>query len=418
MKLGNRGITKAAVAAICGGTAVVGAVAVAVILNLGGEKAFRNISVIDKVGSVNVYRESIGDTLEAYVDMNLESGDDVSVGEASELDLKLDDDKYVYVEENTQMSLKAEGDSADSKTQIYLSEGATLHKLDNKLSDASSYKIETPNATMAIRGTITWVRVYIGEDGEVHSDFLVYEGKTVLQLHTIDGKNIGDPVEIPEGYQVMTRGGQDFSEIILQKVGDEELSLAPIDYKGLPTQTLKVLQSIINSGRTIYVGVNLLPDRVPVSFDEIEEIITERENEAGIEDKEEIKDDENDTVVEENEEALEEETEEPAADKKEKPKKKSSALKPDAGKTPAASSNTPAASTPAASSDTAVSYTVVFSYNGSTFATQTVNSGAVAGKPRLQPSASGNWYVTGADNTLTAYDFSTPITADVTLIWK
>ena len=115
---------------------------------------------------------------------------------------------------------------------------------------------------------------------------------------------------------------------------------------------------------------------------------------------------------------LEEETEEPAADKKEKPKKKSSALKPDAGKTPAASSNTPAASTPAASSDTAVSYTVVFSYNGSTFATQTVNSGAVAGKPRLQPSASGNWYVTGADNTLTAYDFSTPITADVTLIWK
>ena len=165
------------------------------------------------------------------------------------------------------------------------------------------------------------------------------------------------------------------------------------------------------------MGINLLPDRVPVSFDEIEEIITERENEAGIEDKEEIKDDENDTVVEENEEALEEETEEPAADKKEKPKKKSSALKPDAGKTPAASSNTPAASTPTAS-DTAVSYTVVFSYNGSTFATQTVNSGAVAGKPRLQPSASGNWYVTGADNTLTAYDFSTPITADVTLIWK
>ena len=159
------------------------------------------------------------------------------------------------------------------------------------------------------------------------------------------------------------------------------------------------------------MGINLLPDRVPVSFDEIEEIITERENEAGVEDKEEIKDDENDTVVEENEEALEEEAEEPAADKKEKTKKKSSAIKPDAVKTPAAS-------TPAASPNTPVSYTVVFSYNGSTFATQTVNSGAVAGRPRLQPSASGNWYVTGADNTLTAYDFSTPVTADMTLVWK
>ena len=389
MKLGNRGITKVAVAAICGGTAVVGAVAVAVILNLGGQKAFRNIRVIDKIGTVNVYRESIEDTLEAYVDMNLESGDEVSVGAASELDLKLDDDKYVYVEENTQLSLKAEGDSANSKTQIYLSEGATLHKLDNKLSDDSSYEIETPNATMAIRGTITWVRVYIGEDGEVHSDFIVYEGKTSLQLHTIDGKNIGDPVEIPEGYQVMTRGGQDFSEIILQKVGDEELSLAPIDYKSLPTQTLKVLQSIMDSGRTIYVGVNLLPDRVPVSFDEIEEILTEREKETDAEGKEEIEEDE---------------------------KKKSTTSKSGTATTPAASTST--ASTPASSDNTPASHTVAFTYNGSTFATQTVNSGAAASRPSLQPSASGNWYVTGANNTLTAYDFSTPVTADVTLVWK
>lgn len=415
MKLGNRGITKAAVAAICGGTAVVGAVAVAVILNLGGQKAFRNIRVIDKIGTVNVYRESIEDTLEAYVDMNLESGDEVSVGAASELDLKLDDDKYVYVEENTQLSLKAEGDSANSKTQIYLSEGATLHKLDNKLSDDSSYEIETPNATMAIRGTITWVRVYIGEDGEVHSDFIVYEGKTSLQLHTIDGKNIGDPVEIPEGYQVMTRGGQDFSEIILQKVGDKELSLAPIDYKSLPTQTLKVLQSIMNSGRTIYVGVNLLPDRVPVSFDEIEEILTERENEAGGEGKEEIEEDENNASVEENAETDEEDAE-PETDKQDKPKKKSTASKSGAASTPSAS--TPSASTPAASDNTPASHTVAFTYNGSNFASQTVSNGGAVSRPTLQPSASGNWYVTGADNTLTVYDFSTPVTADVTLIWK
>ena len=415
MKLGNRGITKVAVAAICGGTAVVVAVAVAVILNLGGQKAFRNIRVIDKIGTVNVYRESIEDTLEAYVDMNLESGDEVSVGAASELDLKLDDDKYVYVEENTQLSLKAEGDSANSKTQIYLSEGATLHKLDNKLSDDSSYEIETPNATMAIRGTITWVRVYIGEDGEVHSDFIVYEGKTSLQLHTIDGKNIGDPVEIPEGYQVMTRGGQDFSEIILQKVGDEELSLAPIDYKSLPTQTLKVLQSIMDSGRTIYVGVNLLPDRVPVSFDEIEEILTERENKDDVEGKEEIEEDEKDTSVEENAEADEEDTE-PATDKQDKPKKKSTTSKSGTATTPAASTST--ASTPASSDNTPASYTVAFTYNGSTFATQTVNSGAAASRPSLQPSASGNWYATGADNTLTAYDFSTPVTGNVTLVWK
>ena len=213
----------------------------------------------------------------------------------------------------------------------------------------------------------------------------------------------------------MTRGGQDFSEIILQKVGDEELSLAPIDYKSLPTQTLKVLQSIMDSGRTIYVGVNLLPDRVPVSFDEIEEILTERENKDDVEGKEEIEEDEKDTSVEENAEADEEDTE-PATDKQDKPKKKSTTSKSGTATTPAASTST--ASTPASSDNTPASYTVAFTYNGSTFATQTVNSGAAASRPSLQPSASGNWYATGADNTLTAYDFSTPVTGNVTLVWK
>lgn len=287
MKLGNKGITKGAIAAISAGAVVVGGIVVAVLLNLNGETSFRNITVIDTLGTVSVYRESVNDTLDAYVDMNLESGDEVTVGPSSELDLKLDDDKFVYVEENTKMSLKAEGDSDNSKTQIYLSEGATLHKLDSKLSDSSTYEIETPNATMAIRGTITWARVYKGEDGEVHSDFQVYEGKTELQLHTVDGKPIGKTVEIPEGYQVKTRGGQDFSEIILQNVNDKEEELAPIDYKDLPTQTLTILKEIINSGRTIYMGVNTLPDKVPVSFDEVEEILEEREEDEMSEDEEE-----------------------------------------------------------------------------------------------------------------------------------
>lgn len=407
MKIGNKGITKPVIAAIAGGTAVVGAVAVAVILNLGGETAFRNIKVIDKVGTVEVYRESVEDSLEAYVDMNLESGDEVQVGEASELDLKLDDDKYVYVEENTQMSLKAEGDSQDSKTQIYLSEGATLHKLDNKLSDGSSYEIETPNATMAIRGTITWARVYKGEDGEIHSDFIVYEGKTSLQLHTIDGKPIGDPVEIPEGYQVMTRGGQDFSEIILQDVDGNELELVPIDYKNLPMQTLKVLQEIINSGRTIYIGVNLLPDRIPVSFEELVEIIEEREKEAAEEpDEEKTSGADDETIEEPDEETIDETEEAPAAGKKKTTKSAGT----QAARTPAANNS--------AQTSAVTSYTVSFTYGGQVFATQNVAENATASSPKLQPSASGSWYYTDADQGLKPYDFSTPVTANLTLIWQ
>ena len=414
MKLGNKGITKGAIAAISAGAVLVGGIVVAVLLNLDGKTAFRNITVIDTLGTVSVYRESVNDTLDAYVDMNLESGDEVTVGPSSELDLKLDDDKFVYVEENTKMSLKADGDSDNSKTQIFLSEGATLHKLDSKLSDSSTYEIETPNATMAIRGTITWARVYKGADGEVHSDFQVYEGKTELQLHTVDGTPIGKTVDIPEGYQVLTRGGQDFSEIILQNVNDKEEELAPIDYKDLPTQTLNILQGIMNSGRAIYVGVNTLPDRVPVSFDDVEEILKEREEDKTSED-EEAEDNEDLTTdnkdADEGDVSEEEETEETTTSST--TKKKTTTSQTDS--TSSASTATTPSTSDAATPDAC---TVSFMYNNGTFAEQYVTYGMAASKPKLQPSASGNWYYTTEDGSLAVFDFSTPIMGNIILTWQ
>lgn len=409
MNLGNKGITKGAIAAISAGAVVVGGIVVAVLLNLDGKTAFRNITVIDTLGTVSVYRESVNDTLDAYVDMNLESGDEVTVGPSSELDLKLDDDKFVYVEENTKMSFKAEGDADNSKTQIFLSEGATLHKLDSKLSDSSTYEIETPNATMAIRGTITWARVYKGADGEVHSDFQVYEGKTELQLHTVDGTPIGNPVDIPEGYQVKTRGGQDFSEIILQNVNDKEEELAPIDYKDLPTQTLKILKGIMNSGRAIYVGVNTLPDRVPVSFDDIEEILKEREEDKTSEDEED------EDLTTDNKDADEgDDSEEDVPDEEETEETTTTTKKKTTSSSSTSTTTTPSTSG-AATSDV---FTVFFVYNNGSFAEQNVTSGMAASKPKLQPSASGNWYYTTDDGALSLFDFSTPITGNITLTWQ
>ncbi|MGN0245774.1 MAG: FecR domain-containing protein [Lachnospiraceae bacterium] len=419
MKLGNKGITKGAIAAISAGTVVVGGIVVAVLLNLDGKTAFRNITVIDTLGTVSVYRESVNDTLDAYVDMNLESGDEVTVGPSSELDLKLDDDKFVYVEENTKMSLKADGDSDNSKTQIFLSEGATLHKLDSKLSDSSTYEIETPNATMAIRGTITWARVYKGADGEVHSDFQVYEGKTELQLHTVDGTPIGNPVDIPEGYQILTRGGQDFSEIILQNVNDKEEELAPIDYKDLPTQTLKILKEIINSGRAIYVGVNTLPDRVPVSFDDVEEILKEREEDKTSEDEEE---EEEEDLTTNNKDADEgDDSEEDAPDEEETEETTTSSTtkkKTTASKTTSTSSTSTTTTPSTSDAATPDACTVSFMYNSGTFAEQYVTYGMAASKPKLQPSASGNWYYTTEDGSLAVFDFSTPIMGNIILTWQ
>lgn len=464
MKIGTKVIPKWGVAAIgAGAVAVVGGIAAAVILNIGGTNAFRNITVLDTLGSISVFREAINDTMEAYVDMNLESGDQVSVGPASELDLKLDDDKYVYVEENTEMYLQSEGDSENSKTVIYLTEGATLHKLDTKLNENSTYEIRTPNATMAIRGTITWARVYKGADGEVHSDFQVYEGKTELQLHTVDGTPIGNPVDIPEGYQIKTRGNQDISEIIMQNVGNKESQLAPINYRELPTQTLCNLKSISDRGRTLYVGDSSLQNRTPIDWNQngLKDIINNSVNvftqryKASLQNQSVLPTQaattgnipEETTAAPENvtEAQTEPATTEPATT--------------EAATTEAATTQAPttqAATTEAATTETATteeetteeteeeteeetssnitSYTVTFEYSGSTFAKQTVASGGTVSVPKLQPTASGKWYIastgTSSSDTTTGssgasdpvedspYTFTTPVTGDITLIWK
>lgn len=461
MKIGKNVIPKWGVAAIgAGAVAVVGGIAAAVILNIGGKNAFRNITVLDTLGSISVFREAINDIMEAYVDMNLESGDQVSVGPASELDLKLDDDKFVYVEENTKMYLQSEGDSENSKTVIYLTEGATLHKLDTKLNENSTYEIRTPNATMAIRGTVTWARVYKGADGEVHSDFQVYEGKTELQLHTADGTPIGNPVVIPEGHQMLTRGSQNFSEIILQNVGSELSQSAPIDFKEIPTQTLCNLKSISNTGRKMYIGDDSLQNTVPIDWNRngLKDVFNDTKNvfiqkyKSSLQNQSDLPTQAATTgnIPEETTAAPENVTEaqtEPATTE--------AATEPattEAATTEAATTQAP--TTQAATTETATteeetteeetteegteedtsssitSYTVTFQYNGSTFATQTVTSGGTASEPKLRPAPIGSWYIDkgGSDSAdestapsgaveYSSYTFGTPVTGDITLIW-
>ncbi len=458
MKIGNKVIPKWGVAAIgAGAVAVVGGIAAAVILNIGGKNAFRNITVLDTLGSISVFREAINDTMEAYVDMNLESGDQVSVGPASELDLKLDDDKYVYVEENTKMYLQSEGDSENSKTVIYMSEGASLHRIDKKLNENSTYEIRTPNATMAIRGTVGWVQVI----DSYHSKICLLEGTlTVFCNDPVEGQAKGQTITLEAGHKAEIGGDQNHSEIIMQNVGGKLLESAPIDFKEIPTQTLCNLKSISNTGRKMYIGDDLLQNTVPIDWNRngLKDVFNDTKNvfiqkyRSSLQNQSDLPIQaattgnipEETTAAPENvtEAQTEPATTEPATT--------------EAATTEAATTQAPttqAATTEAATTETATteeetteeeteedtgssttSYTVTFMYNGNTFAKQTVASGGTASKPLLQPTQVGNWYIastgTSSSDTTTGssgafepvedslYTFTTSVTGDITLIWR
>ena len=194
---------------------VVGGTAAVVGYNVTKEDAYRVLKVFEMTGDSTVYREGSGD-LEAYVGMNLESGDVLSVGDESTLRVVLDNDKYILLDGGTVLELNAAGTAADSRTTVNLRQGTILNEITNPLSANSSYEVNAPKATMAVRGTSFSVSVrddgsggyninettyhglvnvsILDEDGDIIQDEDVGVDKAV-DIHTLRNENTGNPAE-------------------------------------------------------------------------------------------------------------------------------------------------------------------------------------------------------------------------------
>ena len=208
------------------------AVAAVLILLLGNEK-YRTIQVYDIEGAAEVERTPVG-LLDAYTGMMLQSEDYVTVETESYLYLKLDEDKYVMLEPGTRVRLEAKGNSADSKTAIYLETGAIVSRLDNELSKGSSYEVITSNSTMAVRGTIFRIEVSTKEEGQpAQTQVFVFEGKVDSKLVQPDGTISETAVRVTRNTTVTIQT----SEEITEYVGEPET----VEYKELDTETLEFL---------------------------------------------------------------------------------------------------------------------------------------------------------------------------------
>ena len=168
---------------------VVGGTAAIVGYNVTKEDAYRVLKVFEMEGASTVSREGSGD-LEAYVGMNLESGDVLSVGEGSTLRIVLDNDKYVLLDSGTVLALNASGSAADSRTTIELKQGSILNEITNPLSANSSYEVNAPKATMAVRGTSFSVSVYDDEHGGYDISETTYHGLVTVSILDEDGNVI------------------------------------------------------------------------------------------------------------------------------------------------------------------------------------------------------------------------------------
>ena len=210
---------------IIGGIIAAIAIAAAVILIfVVGRNDCRSIKVFEVGGDVRVERGQ--DKLDAFENMSLTSGDVLEVPDEGFVRLKLDDDKYVYLEAGTRIELTATGDEKNSKTRVFVERGSMLTEVRKKLTATSSYDIVTPNTCLSIRGTKTMTEVV--EDaatGDIRTNSAVIEGKVKLTAVKVapDGKVVTVEKSLGEGES------NSFSTAKAELVSEDEMK-SIVDY--------------------------------------------------------------------------------------------------------------------------------------------------------------------------------------------
>lgn len=205
--------------------------------------SYRLLKVFEVEGKANVKRDGIGD-IEPYQNMVLESGDDVSL-ETGKMTIKADEDKFLYLEEQTEIVLNANGSSDKGKINIELKKGAITNDIQKKLSDDSSYEINTPNSTMSVRGTIFRAYTYI-VDGVKYTRITVFEGKVTTRLRYKDGTFSDKEVVVEKGKEVIIYEDDNTTDYLSDPTD--------IDYDTLPEDVLRMLQIFNDEGRDVSIS--------------------------------------------------------------------------------------------------------------------------------------------------------------------
>ncbi|MBR4759418.1 MAG: FecR domain-containing protein [Lachnospiraceae bacterium] len=396
--------------------------AIILVLVLRSKDAYRIVKIFEVDGTASVERVDTG-SLDPYANMVLASGDRVCL-DTGEMTLRADEDKYIYLEEQTELVLHATGNSEHSKTKIDLVRGAITNEIQNKLIGDSSYEINTPNSTMSVRGTIFYVRVY-EVDGIKYTNVVVFDGNVSTRLVYKDGTMADKEVSVTKGSEVTIYEDSKHTDYVSDP--------APIDFEALPESVLHVLQEMIHDGSDVSITeeeiidilngldngnykadtANTGDDEDGISEDEGSDDSTGGDSSEGTDegsDEDENGDgsdstgggDDNSTTGQTGDNGSGDNT-----------SNQSTGDSQDGTGDNTGNGNTDNTDNGNTgdnnqTSDNSSTFTVTFMYNGSVFGTQKVGKGKKATEPSLDPAQSGSW----------DFDFDTAINADTTINWK
>ena len=365
------------------------------------EEGYRVIQVYEVNGKATIAREKVGN-MDAYEKLNLMSGDWLSVLKESYMRLKMDEDKYMLVQEESELSIFATGSDKNSKTDIQLEKGSITVEVQNKLGNEESFEVTTPNAVMAVRGTVFHIRADVDEKGEPVTKVAIFEGAVTVQKIDENGQP-SEEQTIEGGKEVIIYEKED-GEVVIQ-VNDE------IDMEEYPTEVWEFLQEISEGGRELWLTSEEIEEKLEEAKEKEQssEIVTEKETEVETEIESETTSEVETETETETEKVTETETENETtvSSEEEEPDDNDEATEGGAssGSTESTESTENTESTESTEDTETPVFTVTFMYGDIVFGTQKVEAGQKATCPKLAPAPSGRW----------DFDFETVITEDMTI---
>lgn len=187
------GLNKKTLFLIIGISVIIALIAVFFIFKITNNKfiASRVIKVYELDGEAIALREGKSE-IKISVGMNLVSGDVISL-KSGTMTLKIDDDKYIYVVAGTEFELVASGNKANNKTVINQKSGQIMTEIDKPLSTDSTYEINTPNSSMAVRGTVFASSIDTDAKGDTHTTLATLHGQVAIKTEGSDTEIMVSP---------------------------------------------------------------------------------------------------------------------------------------------------------------------------------------------------------------------------------
>lgn len=189
-----------------------------------GKKADnRKLSLIELDGVISIERGE--KTLDGKLNMSLKSGDVIVTGENSNARIRIDDDKFLFLDASSRVLLSAGGTADSSETIVFVEKGAVMTEVKRKLNESSSFNVVTPNTSMAIHGTKTLTEVYEDILGALKTSAAVIEGQVFFS--SIQKSKQGTPsvvsvtVGVNEGFAVTTSRVDLLKAVDVKRIAEE-----------------------------------------------------------------------------------------------------------------------------------------------------------------------------------------------------